>query len=421
MTEDFLHYIWKFKRFNNFNFKSVTGESIHIIESGIHNHNSGPDFFNAKVRIDDQVWAGNVEVHIKSSDWYKHGHECDTAYGNVILHVVWTYDKLVSRPDGSELVTVELKNYVNPLLIESYSELIASKSWINCGNSFGAVSDLVLYNWIERLFIERLEHKSKYIQELLVSTQNNWDAVLFILLCRYFGSFVNHDSFESCARSIGFSVVNKSRHHLNDLEALFYGQLNMLQPNKVDNYHDELRNNYKHLKRKFKLSTQGILPIKMSRLRPANFPTIRLGQFAALYHEQCHLFSKLIKANSRHELHDLFEIKASAYWNTHYTFGKPSSMKEKVVSTAFKDLLIINVVIPLKYVYMKFTSRLNADELINLVAALPSEVNSTVRQFQRLKVIPSTGLFSQGLLQLKTEYCDKNACLSCSIAHDIML
>lgn len=420
MQEDFLHYIWKHKAFNTSLLQTTNGEQVNILQFGQHNRNAGPDFFNAQIRIAEQLWAGNVEIHLKSSDWYVHHHEVDKAYDNVILHVVWQHDTEIFRNDNSEIQTLELKPYVDQSLISNYQNLMQSKSWINCEASFPNVDDFLLNNWLERLYIERLEQKSEVIQQLLIGSSNDWEAVLFKLLLKNFGLKVNGESFFSLANSIDFALLRKVRNNNTDLEALLFGQANLLNDDIQEPYFIELKQEYKYLKQKFKLDNQGVLPLQFFRLRPPNFPTIRLSQFANLYASEQHLFSRIISLKTKDEFYKLFEVEVSDFWKAHYTFSKASRATKKVLTKAFVDLLIINTILPIKFSYAKAMGECIEDDLFDLIKDINSESNSIVSKFLELKLFEKNALESQALLQLKQNYCDKNKCLQCAIGNSLV-
>jgi Protein of unknown function (DUF2851) len=421
MQEDFLHYIWKHKAFSTVSLKTTDGETIAIKNLGIHNHNSGPDFFNAQLSIDDQLWAGNVEIHLKSSDWYLHNHEADEAYDNVILHVVWEHDTEIFRRDNSKISTLELKNYTDKSLLHNYKSLLASKSWINCEADFPDVDDFIFNSWLERLFIERLEHKSENIEQLLMASQNNWENVLFKLLLKNFGLKVNGEAFFSLANAVDFSTVRKLQNKTIEMEALLFGQANLLNNRQEDIYYNYLKNHYAFLKQKFKLNNQGVLPIQFFRLRPPNFPTIRLSQFARLYTVETKLFSKIITTYKLNDFYTLFNHGVSEYWKTHYTFGKPSKTSNKLLTKSFIDLLIINTIIPLKFSYAQSQGQTINDQLFELINQIKIESNTIVNRFLDLKTIKKSALNSQALLELKQNYCDKNKCLQCAIGNSLIV
>lgn len=421
MQEDFLHYVWKHKVFSTTSLKTTRGESISVLKLGEHNHNSGPDFFNTQLSIDGQLWAGNVEIHVKSSDWYVHGHEKDKAYDNVILHVVWEHDTDIFRNDNSVIPTLELKNFVDVHLINNYKELLQSKSWINCETHYSEVDEFVLNNWLERLYIERLERKSDEILKFLKDSQNDWEAVLFKMLLKNFGLKVNGEAFLSLANSLDYSVVRKLQHNTLDFEALLFGQAGLLEDDVQECYFLDLKKRYQFLKQKFKLNNQGVLPLQFFRLRPPNFPTIRLSQFVNLYVLEQQLFSKIINVNTVDELYILFGKGVTEFWRTHYTFKTVSKKSKKNISKSFIDLLIINTIIPLKFSYAKVKGENIEEELFDLIKNLKIEKNSIVDKYLQLRTIEKNALSSQALLQLKTFYCDKNNCLQCAIGNSLII
>ena len=421
MQEDFIHYLWKHKRFNYNNIKTTAKESVSIVSVGTHNYNSGPDFFAAQLKIGGQLWAGNVEIHVKSSDWFVHNHEQDANYDNVILHIVWEHDVEVHRKDSTLIPTVELKDYVKKEALNNYKELFnRTQSWINCENNFATVDEFVVSNWLERLYLERLERKTATVYQLLEDSKNDWEAVLFKSLARNFGLKVNGDSFFSIASSFDFSIVRKLQSKPMAIEALFLGQANLLEDTIEDPYFVLLKKEFKFLKQKFNFSNRGITPVQFFRLRPMNFPTIRLSQLAILYHKITNLFSRVIEAQTLDEFYAIFNIEASLFWETHYTFSKESKPTKKKLSKGFIDLLLINTIIPIKYSYAKAQGKVIDEVLTDLMNEIASEKNNIITKFNSLKPVSKSALQSQALIQLKTEYCDKNSCLKCAIGTTIL-
>lgn len=421
MQEDFLHYIWKYKKLNVSQLKTTTDEALTLVNVGQHNQNAGPDFFNAQLKIGKQLWAGNVEVHIKSSDWYLHNHETDSAYDNVILHVVYEHDTDIFRNDNTPIPTLQLKNYINKDLLNSYYNLFSNRhQWINCENDFPSIQEFTLNNWLESLYVERLERKTKTIETLLQTSKNNWEAVLFKLLAKNFGLKVNGDAFWSLANSFDFTIIRKLQSNPLQLEALLFGQADLLNTEIEDTYVVQLTKEYRFIKQKFSLQNEHVVPMHFFRLRPPNFPTIRLSQLAMLYHNQPNLFSKIITANTIEDLYLLFDSNTSTYWNTHYTFGKVSKASNKTLTKSFIDLLLINTILPLKFCYLKSQGKMESEAILNIAQRITSEKNSIVNAFNSLKQVSQSALQSQALLQLKTEYCDKNRCLHCAIGNTLI-
>lgn len=421
MKEDFLHYVWKFQKFDVCEFHTANNEKFHIRNQGSHNLNSGPDFFNAQVELDGQLWAGNVEIHIKSSDWYAHHHEMDSAYDNVILHVVWEHDAEIYRKDGTAIATFVVKKHIPKNTLEQYQNLFSKeKKWINCENDFETVDDFIVENWLERLYFERLQKKESQLLKELEDTQNHWESLLFRMLCKNFGLKVNGDSFFSIAKSVDFSVVKKCAQERQDLEALLLGQAGLLEGEKEEWYFKTLKTKYEYLKQKFKLQNENVIVPKFFRLRPPNFPTVRLAQFAMLYFERDNLFSKVMATQNLKDFYELFNLCGSEYWDKHYNFGISSLERKKRMTKNFVDLLIINTIVPLKFCYARQQGRDVSEEILKLASEISSEENIIVKKFNSIKNVSKSAYQSQALLQLKSEYCDKNKCLQCAIGNAII-
>tara|TARA_R110002020_G_scaffold338105_2_gene553459 strand:- start:632 stop:1921 length:1290 start_codon:yes stop_codon:yes gene_type:complete len=416
MKEDFLHYLWKFKKFEFSNVLTTTGETIEILNVGQHNNLAGPDFFNARLNINGQIWAGNVEIHLKSSDWYAHNHEQDNNYDNVILHVVWDDDVDVYGVGNRALLTLNLKDYVQPELLNSYKKLFdrQKNQFINCENDFKNVENYLLENWLERLYFERLERKVSEIEVLLKESSNDWEAVLFCMLARNFGTKVNGASFTEMAKRIPFSVIRKVSRS-GKLEPLFLGFANILPQENLDKQSADWKKDYDFLKAKFNLQSGLDQSIQFFKLRPDNFPTIRLSQLARLYEQEDQLFHKLISFTTTKEFYNLLSVQASQYWETHYNFSKAHDKRVKKISKSFIDLVVINTIIPIKFAYAKYKDLDIEDELIELITSLKSEKNTITGHFYKLRPIRQNALNSQALIQLKNEYCDKNLCLKCAV------
>jgi hypothetical protein len=420
MKEEFLHYLWKFKKFDTTNLISSNGEKITIEKSGNYLQLAGPDFFNAQITIGNQKWAGNVEIHIKSSDWYLHNHERDSNYDSVILHVVWEHDVEIHRINNTEIPVLILKNYVAKETLDNYNSLIAPKNWIYCEKQLCSVDEFVLLNWQERLFFERLERKSKPIETLLEHTNQDWEAILFCLLAKNFGLNTNGESFFKVATSIPFSIIRKESAVLQNFESLLFGKAGLLDLDKEDMYYKTLRSNYDYLLQKHQFETTPIIPLQFFKHRPDNFPTIRLSQFANLYFTQQQLFSRIIDANSIESMYQIFNVAVSEYWETHYQFDKVSPKKRKSLSKAFIDLLIINTIVPLKFAYAKSLGQDNSEQLIALLIQVSPEQNAIINKFVSLKMKIENAFDTQSLLQLKNEYCNKVRCLHCNIGIELL-
>lgn len=415
MKEDFLHYIWLYKKLDFTNLKTTNGETITILNFGQYIQQAGPDFFNAQLIINNQKWAGNIEIHVKSSDWYVHKHENDSNYDNVILHVVWEHDTEVYRKDNSVIPVLEIKNYVSKSEFDKYKKLCQSKSWIYCENEISDCDKLVFSNWKERLFFERIERKIVPIENLLLENKHDWESTFFITLAKNFGLNVNGISFFEMAKSIPFTIIKKELFDVENVEALFFGSLHMLEDEKQDNYYKNLQRRWDFLKQKHQLSCNHINPIQFFKLRPDNFPTIQLAQLATLYHLKEALFLDVIKAKSLQEIYSIFNNATSNYWKSHYNFEKESKNKTKSLSVSFIDLLIINTVVPIKFYYAKVNGKDNSEELIHLMSQIRPEKNIIIDKFNFFKVESKSAFDTQSLLQLKNEYCSHQRCLQCAV------
>ena len=428
MKEDFLHYVWKYQKFNSGSLISSKDELVRVLVAGQHNLNSGPDFFNSQLYIGSQLWAGNVELHLKASDWFVHHHELDQAYDNVILHVVWENDSEIYRKDGTTIPTVEIKGNISPDTLSSYERLFSKNhKWINCEKQYAQVEDFTHKAWLERLFIERLERKSVEILNQLKKNNNHWESLLFQLLCKNFGLKVNGEAFFSIAQSVDFSVVQKCSQNQFDLESLLFGQAGFLEVDREDGYFIKLQNNFAFLKYKFNLQNSTAVPSKFFRLRPPNFPTIRLSQLASLYSRKRQLFSEVIfdvssanSVKSLSEFYTIFNVSASEYWDTHYNFGVVSAKRKKALSKKFIDLLLINTIIPLQFCYAKQMGKDVSEVLLKLTSSISSEENSIVKKYNELRPTVFSAFESQALIQLKTEYCNKMRCLDCALGNAIL-
>lgn len=421
ITEDFLHYIWNFKLFNTLDLKTSNNETIQIIKSGQHNTDAGPDFFNAQIKIGNTTWAGNVEIHIKSSDWDKHQHQKDTAYDNVILHVVYENDKIIKNSKNIHIPTFELREIINNKLVENYQELLSSKNWIPCSANLNDVDIFIINNWLERLVIERLEHKSKSIKDSLKLNKNNWEETFYQQLFIYFGLKVNAEPFLLLAKKSPLKIIEK-HNSIFSIEALLFGQAGFLQDDFNDDYFQKLKNEYKFLKSKFSLSPLESSIWKFLRLRPANFPTIRIAQLANLLNNEPRLFAKVLSLNTIQEFRNLLKLYASDYWSAHYQFGKKSEkINVKNTGAVLIDALIVNVIVPFLYVYGESVNDENLkSKALTILQDLKAESNTIINNFEKNGVEAKNALDSQALIELKTNYCSQKKCLNCSIGNNLI-
>ncbi len=421
MQEDFLHYLWRLKRFDLTDLRTTQGEPIEIRETGQLNIHAGPDFTDARIRIGDTLWAGNVEMHLQASDWRRHGHQQDKAYDNVILHVVLEEDEPVLRSNGNRLPCLELKKRVPRGLSGIYSRLMRSEYWIPCQPQFPETAELTRQLWLDRLLVERLEEKTAAIRRSLQQHNADWDAAFYHWLARGFGMRVNADPFERLARSLPLKLMLKHRDRLFQLEALLFGQAGLLKEDWQDGYPRRLRKEYAHLADLYGLAPMEGVAWKFLRLRPANFPTVRIAQLATLLHQSGHLFSKMLAAQNVREIENMFEVRLSNYWKTHYVFDKVSTPQPKTLGRDAVHLLIINTIAPFLFLYgAERREERYQDRALQLLEEVPAEKNHIVRRWEELGVKPESAYQSQALLQLKKHYCDEHRCLQCAIGHAIL-
>lgn len=420
MKEKILHYLWLHKQVDVTRLFTTKGEKIEILQFGSYLQTSGPDFFNAQMFIGNQKWAGNIEIHVKSSDWYLHHHETDANYDNVILHVVWEHDTEVYRKDNSEISVLELQNVVDSFLIQKIDDLLNTKQWINCESSMASVDNFILENWKERLFFERLEERAVDIHELFCSLNKDWEATYMAVLAKNFGLNTNGEAFLNILKAIPVSVLRKERHEPKNIEALLFGVSGLLESDFEEQYPKELQQIWNYQKQKYQLLKIAYIELQFYKLRPDNFPTIRLAQLAALVCHEHSIYTLVNQMNSVQKLSELLRIEVSEYWNTHYTFDKVSKFKSKRMSAEFTELLAINAVIPLQYAYSKYQDKDITEKIIVFLRELKPEHNAILSNFEALNISNRNAYDSQALLQLKKKYCNDKQCLKCAIGIQLL-
>lgn len=416
LDETFLHYLW-FGKHLQVHQQTTDGRTVEIIDAGIPNTNAGPDVFNAKVRIGDTVWAGNVEFHRVASDWLRHGHQKDRAYQSVVLHVVLEADTEIYRTDGHKIP--QMVPTYTPEVVTAYKQAEQGNGFIRCAGHWPQLTDVILYTWLERLLVERLETKIAQIDRLLQQTINNWEESFYIILTRSFGCSTNSDAFEELAKSLPQHILAKHKDNLLQLEALLLGQAGFLEYPK-DDYSALLAQEYAFLKKKYTLQPLHYAQFKLLRLRPNNFPTVRIAQLAALIHRSSNLFSKTIDTNTIQQLPNLFACTPSTYWETHFVLGETSPKRSKCLSKTFSNILIINTVVPFLFAYGRHHDNdALTDAAMQLLRTLPAEHNSLVKGFCTLGVQVTNAAVTQALIQLKRQYCEQKKCLQCAIGHTL--
>ena len=417
--EQLLHYVWKHKIFPLKELKTTSGQLLEVIDTGLSNRNSGPDFFNAKIKLDGVLWVGNIEIHTSSSDWMKHGHHTNAAYDNVILHVATNIDAEVKRSNGDSIPQLQLS--CPEQVRTNFDELISTDSYPPCYRIIPTLSSFTVHSWMSALQIERFEQKNAQLIERLRLCNNHWEDAFFMTLARNFGFGLNGDAFETWAKAIPLRAVDKHRDNLFQVEAIFFGQAGILGDPEGDEYYMKLKREYEYLAHKFGLTPMDVTRWRFLRLRPNNFPHVRIAQLACLYHRTYGLLSQLMEKETLKDVRDLLRGGTSEYWLTHYTFGGSSPSRPKTLSESSLNLLIINTVVTFLYAYglHKGNERL-CTRATAFLEELKPENNYIIRMWSECGLKVSHAGDSQALIQLKKEYCDKKKCLYCRIGYEYL-
>ncbi|HLF46910.1 MAG TPA: DUF2851 family protein [Chitinophagaceae bacterium] len=417
MTERLFQFIWQSGYFNKNNLVTAAGEKIQIVFPGNLNLNQGPDFQDAKIRIGKTLWAGSVELHLKTSDWEKHHHQLDKNYKNVILHVVWENDN-AAMPAVVPLL--ELKEQVAKILLDRYDSLMNNQGFIPCENNISSARPIVWKSWKERLIVERLLRKSEIVETYLQQNKTHWEETFWWLLAKNFGMKVNADAFEQMARSIPVNILAKHKNQLQQIEALLFGQAGLLEAEFNEDYPKMLKKEYSYLKKKYQLKKTH-QPVYFLRMRPGNFPTIRLAQLAILVTASSHLFSEIREATTVSEIRKWFEVTANDYWHYHYRFDELSEFKKKNLGADMINNIIINTICPVLFAWGNYhDDDLYKTKAINWLEEILPEKNNVTSGFQQLRIENNNACDSQALLELKNEYCKKRRCLDCAVGNALL-
>ena len=427
--EQLLHYTWKHKLFPLKDLTTNDGQFVEIIDPGLHNRNAGPDFFNAKVRIGTTMWVGNVEIHDKSSDWYLHGHDKDSRYDNVVLHVAAELDTEVMKSNGEYVPQLQLS--VPEDVKQHYDELQRTDEYPPCYKVIPDLSALIIHSWMAALQTERLEQKTEAIRKRAERCNGSWEDAYFVTLARNYGFGINGDVFEQWAYNIPLNAVAHHRDDLFQIEAIFMGQAGLLELEAIpeyyqrealnDGYFAKLRNEYQYLAHKFSMKPIDFKLWRFLRLRPQNFPHIRISQLANLYYQQKAGLSQLIECETLDELKQVLKSQVTPYWETHYAFGSTSTKSEKHLSYGSINLLMINTAIPMLFAYGRHTTKeVLCDRAFDFLEQLKAENNHIIRMWQQVGLPVKSAGDSQALIQLKKEYCDKKDCLRCRFGYEYL-
>ena len=420
MNEEFLHYLWKYRLLEP-ELITVSGDPLVILHPGEHNYDGGPDFFNARIRIGGTTWAGNVEIHVNSSDWNRHKHQHDPAYDNVILHVVYENDAGIKLRGNQELPTLVLKGYFPEPIYDRYRGFLENRRWIPCEAVIGSIDLFEVEQFLPVIAIERLEERTRILKGSLEACQYDWDEAFYRNLARAFGFRINAEPFEMLAKSLPWKILLKYRTNLFRLESLLFGQAGMLERDFSEDYSRFLQKEYRFIKEK-----HGLKPIppgvwKFLRLRPINFPTLRIAQLAGLIHKSEDLFGAVLKSGDPGEITGLFDVEASSFWNEHFIFEKLSVNKPKSLGSTSARLLMVNLVVPFLFLYGEMKAQPAYKEKgLNLLESLPAEMNSEFTKWKETGIPVTDALHSQALLQLKSKYCDQKKCLDCRFGRSLL-
>ena len=427
--EQLLHYVFKHKMFPLRELQTIDGKTVEVIDPGLHNRNAGPDFFNAKVRIGNTMWVGNVEIHDKSSDWYLHGHDKDSNYDNVVLHVAGVIDTDVKTSRGEYLPQMQLD--VPQQVKEHYDELLATDSYPPCYKVIPSLTTLMVHAWMAALQTERLEQKTEAIRHRAELCGGSWEDAYFMTLARNYGFGINGEVFEQWARNIPLQAIAHHRDDLFQIEAIFMGQAGLLELEAVPDYYQQtalnegyfakLRNEYLYLAHKFSMKPMDYKFWRFLRLRPQNFPHIRISQLANLYYQRKAGLSQLMECETIEQLKTILSSHVTPYWETHYTFGSTSDKNEKHLSYGSINLLMINTAIPMLFAIGRHRGKeVLCDRAFDFLEQLKAENNHIIRMWQQVGLEVKTAGDSQALIQLKKEYCDKKDCLRCRFGYEYL-
>jgi hypothetical protein len=416
MTEKLLQYIWQFQYFNRAHLQTTSDEALQILFPGQLNTNQGPDFFNARIKVGDTVLVGSVELHIKASEWHKHRHQEDKNYSNVILHVVYTNDV----KDITAFPTLELASRISNLLLERYMALMTTPSFVSCSTGISSIRDITMMSWKERLLAERLTRKAKVVFDFLIATNQHWEECFWWLLAKSFGGKVNGETFLTIARSLPLNLLAKHKNQIHQIEALLFGQAGLLHANHTESYPKMLYKEYQFLSKKYGLKCVH-QPIHFLRMRPGNFPTIRLAQLAMLIHNSHHLFSKILEANESKEVWQYLKVTANDYWHYHYRFDEEKNYLPKRLGEETIENIIINTVVPTLFAYGLYNNlEQYKSKALHWLENIKAEDNAITKGFKSLHVDNHSAFDSQALIELKNEYCNNKRCLECVVGVQLL-
>ncbi len=420
MNEAFLHFIWQYRLYRP-NIKTLDQQLVEVINPGQLNSDAGPDFSNARIRIGKTIWAGNIEIHLKASDWYVHNHHHDASYSNIILHVVLENNKAVNDRNGKPIPVLELKGLIDEGVYKKYFYFINNKKRIPCEKDIHSINPITMSGWLERLFIERMEHKTETLGTLFKHNANSLTQTFYQVLAGNFGFKTNEQPFKMLARVLPINTLGKHKNSLFQIEAMLFGCSGLLDKDYKDDYPNELLQEFKFLQNKYSLTKIETHLWKFLRLRPTNFPTIRISQFAALVYKSENLFSKILETDSSDQLRKFFDVKASSYWDNHYTFDKSVTTRVKTLGESAINNLILNTVVQFLFFYAQIKGKQTLrDRAIDVMLQIKPEKNHIINQWKQIGVEAKNAFESQALIELKNNYCKQKQCLKCNIGTKLL-
>jgi len=419
-NEDLLQFIWEHQLYDSKNLKTADGESIAVLKQGYLNSNSGPDFENAEIKIGNTKHYGSIEIHINSKEWKQHKHHIDTAYNNVILHVCFSLSSEEKREDGTSIPSLEIGPRINTDALAKYDNLMSTKPFIPCQNQIESVSSFDMENWKDRMVIERLEDRCSLYKSFLQESNGNWNQAFYIAIVRAFGMPINTLVFEDIAKQLPYDLVQKHHQSLFQLEALFFGIAGLLYEDLKDNYYIGLQNEFSFLKTKYGLTTTSV-KLKFGRMRPMNLPHVKLAQLAAFFHHVPQFINTVLDLPDSKKVKQLLKFNLSDFWNTHYSFAKPSGNRSKGISSAFVDHLFLNSIVPFVFYYEKEKTDVSQERALDYLASIASEKNSIISKWKATGVNSKNASSSQALLHLYKTYCKPQRCLQCNIGKKLLL
>ncbi|MBC5775197.1 DUF2851 family protein [Pontibacter sp. KCTC 32443] len=421
MKEDFLHYIWQHQYYRKADLATTEGEPLQVLRTGYYNTDAGPDFREAILKIGDVEWSGSVEIHLRASDWRRHQHQTDLKYDQVILHVVWQADETIRRTDGTIIPVLELKDRVDTSLVYTYRQLQEARTTIPCANVWPAVPEITKTMMLGRALTERLEQKGQEVLQLHANYNHDWEATAYHVLFKGFGFKINQEPMERLASALPTAILRKQQ-QLFQLEALLFGQAGYLADAATD-YAQQLAKEYNFMSHKYSLQDTAMQRHHWNfmRMRPANFPTVRLAQLAAVLANRQSFFTAILEAQTIKQYEALFMVPVSEFWQQHFTFSPEPGKATKTMGKDSAHNLIINVAVPLLAAYSHFTvDRAYLEKAIELLEKVKEALNKITRLYEELGWKATSAADNQAALSLYQNYCQPVNCLQCAVGNKIL-